>query len=152
MSRRSSPPLFVHLHHLNCVLLDPGSGCASPLSINSVAFGVVTWSTSRISTVQVGQTVLDHYTGSRCASPHSIDGVAFCVDTWSTSRTSTVQVGRMVLDHYISVLIVQFIYCCVVLEDQVKLYEGRCESTEENCTCTRCYCTGESKRDHIVLR
>ena len=62
MSRRSSPPLFVHLHHLNCVLLDPGSGCASPHSIEGVAFGVSTWSTSRISTVQVGQMVLDHYT------------------------------------------------------------------------------------------
>ena len=55
------PPLFEHLHHLNCVLLDPGSGCASPLSIDGVTFGVVTWSTSRISTVQVGQTVLDRY-------------------------------------------------------------------------------------------
>ena len=61
MSRRSSPPLFVHLHHLNCVLLDPGSGCASPLSIEGVAFGVVTWLTSRISMVQVGQMVLDRY-------------------------------------------------------------------------------------------
>ena len=61
MSRRSSPPLFVHLHHLNCVLLDPGSGCASPLSIDSITFGVVTWSTSRISMVQVGQMVLDRY-------------------------------------------------------------------------------------------
>ena len=49
-------------HHLNCVLLDPGSRCASPLSIDGVAFGVVTWLTSRIPTVQVGQTVLDHYT------------------------------------------------------------------------------------------
>src|ERR1700744_4018958 len=38
MSRRSSPPILVHLHHLNCVLLDPGSGCASPLSIDSVVF------------------------------------------------------------------------------------------------------------------
>ena len=28
----------MHLHHLNCVLLDPGSGCASPLSIDGVAF------------------------------------------------------------------------------------------------------------------
>ena len=61
MSRRSSPPLFVHSHHLDCVLLDPGSGCTSPLSIDGVAFGVITWSTSRISTVQVGQTVLDRY-------------------------------------------------------------------------------------------
>ena len=52
----------MHPHHLNCVLLDPGSGCASPLSIDGIAFGVVTWSTSRISTVQVRQTVLDHYT------------------------------------------------------------------------------------------
>ena len=43
------------------MLLDPGSGCASPLSIDGVAFGVGTWSTSRISTVQVGQTVLDRY-------------------------------------------------------------------------------------------
>ena len=43
------------------MLLDPGSGCASPLSIDGIAFGVVTWSTSRISTVQVGQMVLDHY-------------------------------------------------------------------------------------------
>ena len=51
----------MHSHHLNCVLLDPGSGCASPLSIDGVTFGVVTWSTSRISTVQVGQTVLDRY-------------------------------------------------------------------------------------------
>ena len=61
MSRRSSPPLFVHLHHLNCVLLDPGSGCTSPHSIEGIAFGVSTWSTSRISTVQVRQTVLDCY-------------------------------------------------------------------------------------------
>ena len=28
----------MHLHHLNCVLLDPGSGCASPLSIDGVVF------------------------------------------------------------------------------------------------------------------
>ena len=35
-SRCSSPPLFVHPHHLNCVLLDPGSGCASPLSIDGI--------------------------------------------------------------------------------------------------------------------
>ena len=46
------------------MLLDPGSGCASPLSIDGVAFGVVTWSTSRFSTVQVGQTVLDCYNGA----------------------------------------------------------------------------------------
>ena len=52
----------MHLLHLNCVLLDPGSGCTSPLSIDGVAFGVVTWSTSRIPTVQVRQTVLDRYT------------------------------------------------------------------------------------------
>ena len=38
------------------------SGCASPLSIDGVAFGVVIWSTSRVLTVQVGQTVLDRYT------------------------------------------------------------------------------------------
>ena len=63
MSRHSSHPIFDHLHHLNCVLLDPGSGCASPLSIDGVAFGVVTRSTSRISMVQVGQIVLDHYIG-----------------------------------------------------------------------------------------
>ena len=63
MSRHSSPPLFVHPHHLNCVLLDPGSGCASPLSIDGIAVGVGTWSTSRFSTVQVGQTVLDRYSG-----------------------------------------------------------------------------------------
>ena len=44
------------------MLLDPSSGCASPLSIDGVAFGVGTWSTSGISTVQVGQTVLDRYT------------------------------------------------------------------------------------------
>ena len=37
-SRRSSPPLFVHPHHQNCVLLDTGSGCASPLSIDGIAF------------------------------------------------------------------------------------------------------------------
>ena len=43
------------------MLLDPGSGCASPLSIDGVAFGVGTWSTSRFSKVQVGQTVLDRY-------------------------------------------------------------------------------------------
>ena len=43
------------------MLLDPGSGCASPLSIDGVTFGVGTWSTSRVSTVQVGQTVLDRY-------------------------------------------------------------------------------------------
>ena len=43
------------------MLLDTGSGCASPLSIDGVAFGVGTWSTSRVSTVQVGQTVLDRY-------------------------------------------------------------------------------------------
>ena len=61
-SRCSSPSLFVHPHHLNCVLLDPGSRCASPLSIDGVTFCVVTWLTSRISTVQVRQTVLDHYT------------------------------------------------------------------------------------------
>ena len=51
----------MHSPHLNCVLLDTGSGCASPLSIDSVAFGVGTWSTSRFLTVQVGQTVLDRY-------------------------------------------------------------------------------------------
>ena len=51
----------MHSHHLNCVLLDTGSGCASPLSIDGVAFGVSTWLTSRVSTVQVGQTVLDRY-------------------------------------------------------------------------------------------
>ena len=51
----------MHPLHLNCVLLDTGSGCASPLSIDGVAFGVGTWSTSRILTVQVGQTVLDRY-------------------------------------------------------------------------------------------
>ena len=51
----------MHPHHLNCVLLDPGSGCASPLSIDGVAFGVGTWSTSRFSKVQVRQTVLDRY-------------------------------------------------------------------------------------------
>ena len=44
------------------MLLDTGSGCASPLSIDGVAFGVGAWSTSRVSTVQVGQTVLDRYT------------------------------------------------------------------------------------------
>ena len=43
------------------MLLDPGSGCASPLSIDGIALGVVTWSTSRFSTVQVGQMVLDRY-------------------------------------------------------------------------------------------
>ena len=43
------------------MLLDPGSGCASPLSIDGVAFGAGTWLTSRISTVQVGQMVLDRY-------------------------------------------------------------------------------------------
>ena len=43
------------------MLLDTGSGCASPLSIDGVAFGVGTWSTSRFLTVQVGQTVLDRY-------------------------------------------------------------------------------------------
>ena len=36
-SRHSSPPLSVHPLHLNCVLLDTGSGCASPLSIDGVA-------------------------------------------------------------------------------------------------------------------
>ena len=48
------------------MLLDPGSGCASPLSIDGVAFGVVTWSTSRFLTVQVGQTVLDCYIVGKC--------------------------------------------------------------------------------------
>ena len=43
------------------MLLDSGSGCASPLSIDGIAFGVGIWSTSRIATVQVGQTVLDRY-------------------------------------------------------------------------------------------
>ena len=61
MSRCSSPPLFVHLHHLNCLLLDPSSRCASPHSIDGVTCGSSTRSTSRISTVQVGQTVLDCY-------------------------------------------------------------------------------------------
>ena len=51
----------MHPLHLNCVLLDTGSGCASPLSIDGVAFGVGTWSTSRVLMVQVGQTVLDRY-------------------------------------------------------------------------------------------
>ena len=51
----------MHLHHLNCVLLDTGSGCASPLSIDGVAFGISTRLTSRFLTVQVGQTVLDRY-------------------------------------------------------------------------------------------
>ena len=45
------------------MLLDPGSGCASPLSIDGVAFGGSIRSTSRFSTVQVGQTVLDRYKG-----------------------------------------------------------------------------------------
>ena len=39
------------------------SRCASPLSIDGITFGVVTWSTSRISMVQVRQTVLDRYKG-----------------------------------------------------------------------------------------
>ena len=43
------------------MLLDTGSRCASPLSIDGVAFGVGTRSTSRVLTVQVGQTVLDRY-------------------------------------------------------------------------------------------
>ena len=38
------------------------SRCTSPHSIDGIMFGVVTWLTSRISTVQVGQTVLDRYT------------------------------------------------------------------------------------------
>ena len=46
------------------MLLDPGSGCASPLSIDGVAVSVSIRSASRISTVQVGQTVLDRYTFS----------------------------------------------------------------------------------------
>ena len=46
------------------MLLDTGSGCASPHSIDGVAFGVGTWSISRISTVQVGQKVLDRYSVS----------------------------------------------------------------------------------------
>ena len=49
------------------MLLDPGSGCASPLSIDGVAFGVGTWSTSRFSTVQVGQAVLDRYNAGDAA-------------------------------------------------------------------------------------
>src|ERR1700744_4754449 len=69
MSRHSSPPLFVHSHHLNCVLLDTGSGCASPLSIDGVSFCVGTRSTSRISTVQVGQTVLDRYNYGATTKP-----------------------------------------------------------------------------------
>ena len=59
----------MHSHHLNCVLLDTGSGCASPLSIDGVAFGGCTWSTSRIPTVQVGQTVLDHYKKNMNTAP-----------------------------------------------------------------------------------
>ena len=81
MSRRSSPPLFVHLHHLNCVQLDPGSGCTSPHSIDGVAFGVGTWSTSRISTVQVGQTVLDRYTDANeeiTAGQHTFCPLEYC--------------------------------------------------------------------------
>ena len=62
MSRHSSPPLFAHLHHLNCVLLDPSSRCASPHSIDGVTLEDIVWSTSRIVLVQVGQMLLDHYT------------------------------------------------------------------------------------------
>ena len=43
------------------MLFDPDSGCTSPHSIDGVAFCVGTWTTSRISMVQVGQMVLDHY-------------------------------------------------------------------------------------------
>ena len=56
------PPLFAHLHHLNCGPLDPSSGCTSPHSIDGVALGSIVWSTSRIVLVQVRQTALDHYT------------------------------------------------------------------------------------------
>ena len=75
----------MHPHHLNCVLFDPDSGCASPHSIDGVAFGVVTWSTSRISMVQVRQTVLDRYTRSPLqihgTSPMSQEAPAVCCDT-----------------------------------------------------------------------
>ena len=54
-------------------ILDPGSGCASPLSIDGVAFGFGTWSTSRFSTVQVGQTALDRYTKYRSSCGSKID-------------------------------------------------------------------------------
>ena len=66
----------MHSLHLNCVLLDTGSGCASPLSIDGVMFGVVTWSTSRFLTVQVRQTVLDRY--SMCRGIHTRIGTSAC--------------------------------------------------------------------------
>ena len=57
------------------MLLDPGSGCTSPLSIDGVAFGVVTWLTSRISMVQVGQTVLDRYSSDMWQGNKDGDGL-----------------------------------------------------------------------------
>ena len=74
----------MHLHHLNCVLLDTSSGCASPLSIDGIVFGVGTWSTSRFSTVQVGQTVLDRYSiavikySDKAAHPAMVEHIVKC--------------------------------------------------------------------------
>ena len=62
-SLHSSIPIFDHPSISSLCTVTNSSGCASPLSIDGVAFGVGTWSTSRIPTVQVGQTVLDRYTG-----------------------------------------------------------------------------------------
>ena len=55
------------------MLLDTGSGCASPLSIDGVVFGVGTWLTSRVSTVQVGQTVLDRYIMAPLPATEALD-------------------------------------------------------------------------------
>ena len=64
------------------MLLDPGSGCTSPLSIDGVAFGVVTRSTSRFLTVQVRQTVLDHYSIQMNEAGDAIDAAAVKARDW----------------------------------------------------------------------
>ena len=82
------------------MLLDTGSGCTSPLSIDGIAFGVVTWSTSRISTVQVGQTVLDHYTpclmkAKFCSTPVMFNEVQFTVILWVKITEGATPLNRL---------------------------------------------------------
>ena len=85
----------MHSHHLNCVLLDPGSGCASPLSIDGVAFGVGTWSTSRFSMVQVGQTVLDRYISLQLPRTHPVYSTSSVIlSSMSMSMTTCVGCHR----------------------------------------------------------